>query len=145
MSPVSWDPFYEVESLFNRMMPRFGLRPRLTFEDDGGVGVEWSPSADISETDKEYVVRAELPGMRKEDVKVTLTDGVLTIEGERKQEKEASERYHRVENCYGAFNRAFSLPDNIKSDAVRCESKDGVLTVHVPKAERSKPKEIAIQ
>jgi HSP20 family protein len=127
------------------MMPRSGLRPRLTLEEDGGVGVGWSPSAGISETDKEYVVRAELPGMRKEDVKVMLANGVLTIEGERKQEKEREERYYRVENCYGAFSRAFSLPDNIKSDAIRCESKDGVLTLHVPKTERSKPKEITIQ
>ena len=145
MNVVRWAPFYEVESLFNRMMPRFGLRPRLTLEGDGGVGVAWSPSADISETDKEYVVRAELPGIRKEDVKVTLADGVLTIEGERKQEKKETERYHRVETCYGAFSRAFSLPDNIKSDAIRCESKDGVLTVYVPKADQSKPKEITIQ
>ena len=79
-------------------------------------------------------------------MKVTLSDGVLTIEGERKQQKEEkNEKFHRVESSYGSFTRTFSLPDNVKADAVRCESKDGVLTVHIPKTEQKKPKEIAIQ
>jgi HSP20 family protein len=146
MSLIRWDPFADVENLFNRMMPRLARGPRLAVEGDGGVTVEWSPSADISETDKEYLVRADLPGMKKEDVKVTFSDGVLTIQGERKQHKEESnEKYHRVENYYGTFTRAFSLPDNIKVDAIHCESKDGVLSVHIPKAEQKKPKEITIQ
>ncbi len=146
MSLVRWDPFADVENLFNRMMPRLGGSSRLALEGDGGVTVEWSPSADISETDKEYMVRADLPGMKKEDVKVTFADGVLTIQGERKQHKEeTTEKYHRVENYYGSFSRSFSLPDNIKADAIRCETKDGVLSVHIPKAEQKKPKEISIQ
>ena len=91
-------------------------------------------------------MRADLPGMKKEDVKVTFGDGVLTIQGERKQHKEeTAEKYHRVENYYGSFSRAFSLPDNIKAEAIRCESKDGVLSVHIPKAEQKRPKEISIQ
>ncbi len=146
MSLIRWDPFADVENLFNRMMPRLSRGPRLAVEGDGGVTVEWSPSADISETDKEYLVRADLPGMKKEDVKVTFGDGMLTIQGERKQHKEeTNEKYHRVENYYGSFTRAFSLPDNIKADAIHCESKDGVLSVHIPKAEQKKPKEITIQ
>ena len=146
MSLIRWDPFADVENLFNRMMPRLGHGPRLAMEGDGGVTFEWSPSADISETEKEYLVRADLPGMKKEDVKVTFGDGVLTIQGERKQHKEeTNEKYHRVENYYGSFNRSFSLPDNIKADAIRCESKAGVLSVHIPKAEQKKPKEITIQ
>jgi len=127
-------------------MPRLGNWPRLSLEDDGGVTVEWSPSADISETDKEYLIRAQLPGLKKEDVKVTLGDGVITIQGERKQEKdERGEKFHRVESYYGSFTRAFALPDNIRADAVSCESKDGVLTIHIPKAEQRKPKQIAVQ
>ena len=146
MSLIRWDPFADVESMFNRMMPRLSRWPRLSLEEDGGVTVEWTPSADISETDKEYLVRADLPGMKKEDVKVTYNDGMLTIQGERKQHKEeTTEKFHRVENYYGSFSRAFTLPDNIKPDAIRCETKDGVLSVHIPKAEQKKPKEITVQ
>ncbi len=149
MSIVRWDPFADVDRLFSRTMPRFGRWPRLSAEGDGGgLAFEWSPSADISETDKEYVIRAELPGLKKEEVKVTLSGGTITIAGERKQEKEEKkEKFHRVERYYGSFSRTFSLPENIKADAVRCESKDGVLTVHIPKTktEQKKPKQIAIQ
>jgi HSP20 family protein len=146
MSLIRWDPFADVENLFNRMMPRRGLSPRLSVEQDGGVTVEWTPSADIGETEKEFIVRADLPGLKKEDVKVTFTDGLLTIQGERKQHKEETqEKYYRVENYYGGFSRTFSLPDNIKADAITCESKDGVLTVHIPKMEQKRPKEIRIQ
>lgn len=146
MAIVRWDPFADLDTLVNRMMPRFGRLPRLSVEGDGGF--EWSPSADISETGKEYLIRAELPGLKKEDVKVTLGDGAITIEGERKQQKdEKTEKFHRVENYYGSFSRTFSLPENIDADAVRCESKDGVLTVHIPKTktEPKTPKRIAIQ
>ena len=146
MSLIRWDPFADVENMFNRMMPRLSRWPRLSLEEDGGVTVEWTPSADISETDKEYLVSADLPGMKKEDVKVTYSDGLLTIQGERKQHKEeTTEKFHRVENYYGSFSRAFTLPDNIKADAIRCETKDGVLSVHIPKAEQKKPKEITVQ
>ena len=146
MSLVRWDPFAEVDRFFNRMLARHDHGPRLSLENDGGVTFEWTPSADISETDKEYLVRADLPGLKKEDVKVTYGDGLLTIQGEGKQHKEeTSEKYHRVENYYGRFSRAFTLPDNIKADAIRCESKDGVLSVHIPKVEHGKAKEITIQ
>lgn len=146
MALVRWDPFADVDNLFNQMMPRFGRWPRLGLEGDGGVSFEWAPSANISETDKEYLIRAELPGVKKEDVKVTFSDGVLTVQGERKQEKEQkTEKFHRMESYYGSFSRSFSLPDSIQADAISCESKDGVLTVHVPKREMSKPKQIAIQ
>jgi HSP20 family protein len=144
MSLIRWDPFADVDSLFNRMMP--ARWPRLTVEGEHGVTFEWSPSADISENDKEYLIRAELPGMKKEDVKVIVGDGVLTIQGERKQKKEdKNERYHRVETHYGSFTRTFALPDNVKADAISCEAKEGVLTVHIPKTEQKKAKEIAIQ
>ena len=143
MSLMRWDPFAGFDTLFNRSTPNL---PRLFMEEEGGIGVEFTPLADIAETDKEYVVRAELPGLRKEDVKVTMTEGLITIEGERRQEKEdKNEKMHRVERYYGRFARTFALPDNIKPEAVRCECKDGVLTVHVPKAEYQKPREIAVQ
>jgi len=110
--------------------------------------VEWAPSADISETDKEFLVRAELPAVKKEDVRVTIDGQMLTIEGERKQEKEdKTEKYHRVESFHGTFSRSFSLPDNISTDGIRCESKDGVLVVHIPKvqAAAAKAKQIKVE
>jgi HSP20 family protein len=106
-----------------------------------GEKAEWAPSADISETEKEYLIRAELPAVKKEDVKVTIDQGMITIEGERRQEKEdKSEKYHRVESFHGTFLRSFSLPENVSTDGVRCESKDGVLTVHIPKVKVEAPK-----
>jgi HSP20 family protein len=145
MSLIRWDPFGDVDTLYNRMM---GSWPRFTLEGNGGKKLRWAPSADISETEKEYVIRAELPAVKKEDVQVTLDDGIITIKGERKQSKEdKTEKFHRVETFYGAFERSFSLPDNVKADAIRCESKDGVLSVHIPKGEisKQKPKQIAVQ
>lgn len=149
MSLVRWDPFSEFDTLLNRMMPRaFTGWPRMLPSADGGRELEWSPSADISETDKEYLIRAELPAVKKEDVKVTVDGGMITIEGERKQKKEnKDEKYHRVESFYGSFSRSFSLPDDTDEKAIKCESTDGVLTVHIPKTKitASKPVEIKVQ
>jgi HSP20 family protein len=146
MSLVRWDPFSDFDGFFNRMMPAgFGRWPQLT--SDNGKN-EWAPSADISETEKEYVIRASLPAVKKEDVNVVVDGGMITIKGERKQQNEdKSEKFHRVENLYGSFERTFSLPENINPDAIRCESKDGILTVHIPKSEpqKSQPKHISVQ
>lgn len=146
MRLIRWDPFADTETFFNRMVSG-QFWPRLALEGDGKK-LRWAPSADISETDKEYVIRAELPAVKKDDVQVTLEDGIITIKGERKQETEdKNERFHRVESFYGSFERSFAVPDNVNADAIKCESKDGVLTVHIPKSEGSKrrPKQIAIQ
>lgn len=149
MSLIRWEPFGTIDDAFARLIPSaFGRWPRLTLEGNAGKAIEWTPSSDISETEGEYLIRADLPAVKKEDVRVTFDDGRLTIEGERKQQKEEkNERYHRVESFYGSFARSFTLPENVKADAIRCESKDGVLTVHVPKAEvtKSKPKQIRVE
>jgi HSP20 family protein len=139
MSIVRWEPFGEFDNLFNRLMPsmlaRWPSRPAAA----SGGNFEWAPSADISETDKEYLIRAELPAVKKEDVKVTVDDGMITIEGERKQQKEdKNEKMHRVESFHGHFTRSFSLPDSVDESAIRCESKEGVLTVHIPKVQTQK-------
>jgi len=140
MSLIRWEPFTGSDDLFNRLLPGLlGRFPRMT--GNGDTKFEWSPSADISETEKEYLIRAELPAVKKEDVKVTVDQGMITIEGERKHEKDdKTEKYHRVESFHGTFTRSFSLPENTNADAIRCESKDGVLTVHIPKAQTEKPK-----
>ena len=149
MSLIRWNPFDDMDTLFNRLMPSsLGGWPRLALEGNGGRKLQWAPSADISETDKEYVIRAELPAVKKEDVQVTLDQGMITIKGERRQQNEdKKEKFHRVESFYGSFERSFSLPENVNADAVRCESKDGILTVHIPKTEtvKSKPVQITVQ
>lgn len=140
MSLVRWEPFAGVDEIFNRMLPAsFGRWPQLTLPSNGDRR-EWTPSANISETEKEFLIRAELPAVKREDVKVTVDQGVITIEGERRYEKEdKTEKYHRVESFHGAFSRSFSLPENTSADGIRCESKDGVLTVHIPKVKAAAP------
>ena len=122
-------------------MLRGSFWPRVSREGNGGAQFEWSPSADISETEKEYLIRAALPAVKKEDVKVTVDGGMITIEGERKQQKEEkNEKFHRVESMYGSFTRSFSLPEDSNVEGIKCEDKDGVLTVHIPKTQTEKPK-----
>ena len=107
---------------------------------------EWAPLVDISEDDKEYLIRAELPDVKKEDVRVTAQEGTLTIMGERKFEKEEKGRkYHRVERAYGTFGRSFSLPDDASPAKVSAEFKDGVLTVHLVKDEKAKPRQVEVK
>lgn len=148
MNLIRWNPFTELDNFFDPLNFRgYGRFPRLSRGDDGDVTFEWAPSADISETDKEYLVRAELPGVRKEDLKVSLGDGRITIEGSRRQQREdKNERFHTVECCYGNFSRTFSVPERVKADAIRSEFKDGILTVHIPRgAAPSKPQQISVQ
>jgi len=109
------------------------------------IVADWAPSVDVSETEGEYQIKAEIPDVKKEDVKVTLEDGVLTIQGERKQEKEVKgKRYHRVERSYGRFARSFTLPDVIDEEKVKAEFKDGILNLALPKSEKAKPKAIEV-
>lgn len=138
MSLIRWEPLREMDEFFRPYLPMMG-RVRRNAEET------WSPTSNISETDKEYLIKAELPEVKKEDVKVELADGVITISGERKHEKEhKDENEIRVESFYGSFSRSFSLPDNVDANGIRAESKDGVLRVHIPKTEAAKPKSITI-
>jgi HSP20 family protein len=140
MNLVRWEPF-EAMNLFNPFPGFFG-RPLL----GAGEYMDWSPTADISETDDEYLIRAALPAVKKEDVKVTYEDGMLTLSGERRQrEHEKGEKFRRVETYYGNFERTFALPDVIDAEAIKAEYKDGVLTIHVPKLEPKKVATIAVQ
>lgn len=109
-------------------------------------GGELFPKVDISETPQEYTVRAEIPGMRKEDTKVSVNNNVLTLSGEKKSEaRHEDKKYHRVESYYGSFQRSFVLPDAIKADKVAAAFKDGVLTVTIPKSEEAKEKTVDIK
>jgi len=144
MSLIRFEPFGAVDDMFNRMPNVFGRWPRTST----GKNMEWSPSVDISETGAEYLIRAELPAMKKEDVHVTFDDGMITISGERKQrDEQKNEKFHRVESFYGSFSRSFTLPESVSASEIRADSKDGVLTVHVPKTEApaKKTTEIKVQ
>ena len=130
MNLVRWEPFYAMENMFTRLPGYFGQWP----QPGRGEYFDWAPPVDISETDTEYVFRAVLPAVRKEDVKVTYEDGMLTLSGERAyNEEQKDEKFHKVESFYGNFSRSFVLPEAIDADAITAEAKEGVLTVHVPK------------
>jgi HSP20 family protein len=146
MKVTRWEPFREMEQFLGRFPPA-GLwstgRALPGFADER---FQWSPSADISETEKEYLVRAELPAVRKEDVEVTVDDGVMRIHGVRRQEKtDKDEKFHRVETFTGEFSRMFTLPPDADVAAVRAESRDGVLTVHIPKHASAKKEPLQIR
>ena len=146
MSLVRWEPFSAMDEMFNRFPSFFGRWPK--FAPDTEAKLEWAPSVDISETGAEYVIRAALPAVKKEDVRVTVDAGMLTLSGERRQkEDQKDEKFHKVETYYGSFSRSFALPDAVDQAAIRAESKDGVLTIHVPKtrAETKKPTTIKVQ
>jgi HSP20 family protein len=105
----------------------------------------WRPTVDLSETEEGFEVKAELPGMKKEDIKVEMNDGLLTLTGEKKQEKKDDKKnYHRIERAYGKFERSFRLPRNVKGEEIKAKYKNGVLTIEIPKSEEAKPKEIAV-
>ncbi len=138
----------EFEELQNRLATLMGrARVRTPSGKEEALTVaEWAPLVDIVEDDKEYLIKAEVPEVKKDDVRVTVQDDVLTITGERTLEKEEKGRkYHRVERSYGRFVRSFTLPEDADGDKVAAEFKDGVLRVHLPKSEKAKPKTIEVK
>ena len=145
MNLIRWEPFGAMDDMFSRFPSLFGRWPRLPVAD---ANLDWAPSVDISETGEEYLIRAALPAVKKEDVEVTFEDGMLTLSGERRQkEEQKDEKFHKVETFYGNFSRSFALPDAINAAAITAESKEGVLTIHVPKtkAATTKPTTIKVQ
>ncbi len=147
---VRWNPFREMDDLQRRMTSLFDWSPfrrsSLTTDDENITVPEWAPLVDIVEDDKEYLIKVELPEVQKDDVKVTVESGTLTISGERKAEKEQKgRRFHRVERYYGRFERSFSVPDDAEADDVKAEFKDGVLRVHLAKSEQARPKQIEVK
>jgi HSP20 family protein len=153
MSLIRWDPFRELEEVSDRLNRVFaGLgRPALARtngpERSEALTVpDWTPVVDITETDNEYLIKAELPEVKRDDVKVSVESGVLTLHGERKKEKEEKgKKFHRIERYYGSFLRTFSVPDNVDETKVMAEFKDGLLNVHLPKTEKAKPKAIEVK
>ncbi len=143
-----WNPLRELEDMEKRLSTIFGRAPMTASgEKKEAITVtEWSPLVDISEDENEYIVKAELPEMKKEEIKINVHDDVLSISGERKYEKEEKgKKYHRVERAYGSFMRSFTLPEDADGSKVNAEYKDGLLKVHLPKSEKAKPKAIEVK
>ena len=146
MNLIKWDPFMELEDVSSRLNRIFGRNPVRSESNTEMMAVaDWMPSVDISETDTAYLIKGEIPGVKKEDVKVTIQDGMLTIQGERKQEKEdKGKKFHRIECSYGSFVRSFRVPDDADESAVKAEFKDGMLNVTLPKSAKAKPKSVNV-
>jgi len=140
----SFRGFDKLSEQFDRMLStRF---PRFETTEENLTVADWVPPVDIHETDKEFLVKADIPEVKKEDVKITIEDGVLTLQGERKIEKEEKgKRFHRTERLYGSFYRSFALPNEVDEAKAVAEFKDGMLTLHLPKSERAKPKTIEVK
>ena len=146
MNITRWNPFSEFEDLLDRYNRNL-LRP--SFDTMGNKEIlrkaDWAPAVDITENKEEYLVKAELPGVDKEDVKVSVHDGVVAIQGERRMEQEQKdEKHHRIERFYGSFARSFHLPENVDEEHIKAEYKDGILTLHLLKVEKHQPKAIEI-
>lgn len=147
MRVIKWEPFRDIDDVFDRFLAdAFRRYPRQAGE--GRPALDWAPLADVSETEGEYLIKAELPEVRKEDVAVSVLDGVLTLSGERRQEKrEEDEKVHRVERQFGSFARRFALPEDADEQAIRAESRDGVILIHIPKHKvvQAQPRQIQVQ
>jgi HSP20 family protein len=144
MTLIRWDPGREIEAMYDRYTRAAG-QPQAGSQEVIATG-DWTPRVDIAETDKAFEIKAEIPEVNKDDVKVTVHNGVLTIQGERKQEKEEKgKKFHRVERYYGSFTRSFTLPDNVDETKIEASFKDGILNLQIQKAVEVKPKAIEVK
>lgn len=147
MTLIRWEPFRELDDIFARYTPFMGRVPghRVATGTEADARA-WTPAANISETATEYLIKAELPEVSKEDVKVTVDEGVITISGERRNVLEhEDEKIHRIESFYGTFSRSFRLPEDADVAAIHAESRNGVLKVRVPKQPASRARTVEVQ
>ncbi len=146
MALIRWDPFREMSSLQERMNRLFSeFRGRPAWGEEEMAQGSWAPPVDIYETPESLVLKAELPGIGREDINIEVKDSTLTLKGEKKFEKDVDEEnYRRVERAYGSFQRAFTLPSTIQQDKVKAKFKDGILEITLPKMEEAKPKQIKV-
>ena len=147
MTLIRWEPFGELDEVFARYSPFFGrLAGIRQGAAEDGEAASWKPASNVSETADAYLIKAELPEVAKEDVKVTVDEDVITISGERRKEAEhQDEKVHRVERFYGHFSRSFRLPEDADISQIGAESRNGVLKVRVPKSPSSKPRKVEVQ
>ena len=134
-----WNPIHEMDELFHNRLASVLGGERVQ-------SVAWSPVVDIEETELNYLIRAELPGLSKEKVKVTVEDGVLTLSGERDLERKVEGKtFHHIERSHGTFTRSFTLPENAAAESVSANYKDGLLEIRVAKSEEALPKSIEVR
>jgi HSP20 family protein len=146
MNLVTRSPFRALEDVQARLNRLLNDAPLGPLTEEGPFFADFMPPVDIEETEKEYLIKAELPEVAKENVKVETLDGVLTIEGERKHEKEEKgKKFHKVERAYGKFVRQFALPREVEAEKIKAEFKDGVLHLHLPKTAAATPKAIEVK
>jgi HSP20 family protein len=147
MNLTRWDPFRELEEFSGRLNQMFSLSPlRRAADENGATFADWTPALDVQETEKEYLVKADLPEIKRDEIKIQVEDGMLCLEGERRQEKEEKTRkFHRVERSYGKFMRRLTLPTDVDAQHVAAEFKDGVLQVHLPKSAAAKPRAVNVK
>ncbi|MSQ92568.1 MAG: Hsp20/alpha crystallin family protein [Gammaproteobacteria bacterium] len=149
MTLIRWEAFRELDEFITRCNPysvRLSAGRPVPVEAGQQAAATWAPAANISETDAEYMIKAELPEVSKEDVKVTVDDGVITISGERHGDLERKdEKLHRIESLYGSFSRSFRLPEDADVGAIHAESKNGILKVRVPKQPAARPRTVEVQ
>jgi len=147
MPVMRWEPFRELEDLRTQLNTLFsGKQPLPQSGRETMTVADWVPAVDISETSAEYLIKAELPEIKKDDVKVTVQDGVLTIRGERKREsEEKTQKHHRMERSYGVFMRRFTLPDGVDEEKLSAEFKDGMLWLHLPKSSQAPPRAVEVE
>jgi HSP20 family protein len=146
--PLRSNPLRELEEINERFNRFFGRQTTGSTEGNETMTVaDWVPTVDIAEDDKEYLIKVEIPEVDKKDVKVTIQDGVLMIQGERKKEsrEDKGKRFHRLERVYGTFQRSFTLPEDVADDKINAEFKDGMLYIHLPKTEKPKPKQVEVK
>jgi HSP20 family protein len=146
MSLVRWNPFTELERVQREMNRLFNDTTGGLAKNESASLSRWTPAVDIFEAEDEIRLTAELPGMRRDDVRVDVEDRLLTISGERRLENEdKQDDYTRIERVYGQFSRSFNLPSTVDVDKISAEMEDGVLRVHMPKREESKPRQIEVK
>lgn len=149
MAMLRWEPFREMENAWRRFWPPYlpdngPGAPAANLDDSAARN--WVPPANISETENEYLIRLELADVKKEDVKIAVVDGIITISGERKLTRgEENENVLRIESVYGTFSRSFVLPESVDDKNIRAEAKDGMLNIHIPKIKTQKPEPISIE
>ena len=145
MAVIRWDPFRDLNTLQERMNRLFEDANRGWRVEEPSSTTSWSPAVDIYETESEIIVQAELPGMERKEIELSLENNVLTLKGDRRFEKEGKdENYHRIERSYGSFTRAFSIPAMVNEEEIKADYKEGVLAILLPKKERARSKQIEI-
>ncbi len=145
MKLAKWDPFREMEEMLDPYSKSQDW-PYRGGRDLNTKGADWAPRVDICETEKDFCINAEVPGIKRDDVNISVEDHVLTITGKNEHKKEdKGETYHRIERFYGSFSRSFTLPDNVDEEKIVATFKDGLLSMSIPKTEIVKPKKIEIK